>query len=119
MKIKDKNIQKSVENITDEYRKTLTKAIVDLMKLTGCGSHQYFCFGKPVVITSAHTWGENGIKINGDFVVVNGLFYVEDNNEISFLIAAYDCEPVLSSFKWHPEDYQLIYKSVLKAVKAY
>jgi len=119
MKIKDKNIQKSVETMTAEYKKTLTKAIVDLVKLTGCGSRQYFGFDKPVIITSAHTWGENGVRINGDFVVVNGLFYVEDNGEISFLNAAYDCTPVLSSIKWHPEDYLLIYKAVLKEVKAY
>lgn len=119
MKIKDKNIQKSVEAVTEEYEKTLTKAIVDLMKLTGCGSRQYFGFDKPVIITSARTWGEHGVRINSDFVVVNGLFYVEENEKIIYLHASYDCTPVLTSQCWHPEDYMLIYKAVLKEVKAY
>lgn len=124
MKITDKNIKKSVEAITNEYNRTLTKAIVDLMKLTGCRSGENFSFEKPIVITSGKTWGHRGVRLSCDLVLINGISFHEKLNdhgdsEISYLEALYDGECTLVSFYFHTEDYKLIYDAVLKAVKAY
>ncbi len=119
MKIKDKNIKKSVDNMTREYNRTLTKAIIDLMKLTGCRTGNNFSFGKPIIFTSAQISGERGINVNSDAIVINGLMFYEEPYHVPFLMATYDCEAVYSSIEWHPNDYLLIYKAVRKAVLAY
>lgn len=119
MKIKDKNIKKSVDNMTREYNKTLTKAIIDMMKLTGCRADNNFSFGKPIIFTSSQASDKHGIKVNSDAIVVNGLYFHEEPYHVPYLMATYDCEAVLLSIDWHPNDYLLIYKAVRKAVLAY
>lgn len=128
MKIKDKNIAKSVKDAGEAYKQALAKAIVDLVKLTGCRSGESFSFGRPIIAMSASTWGENrelnGIRLKSEMVLVNGIRYHERTNEhgeivITHLEALYDCDTVFWSQCFHTEDYEQIYKRVYDTVKRY
>lgn len=124
----NKTIAKSVKDASEAYKQTLAKAIVDLVKLTGCRNGESFSFDKPIIATSASTWGESrdlkGIRLKSEMVLVNGICYHERTNEhgeqeITFLEALYDCETVFVSHHFHTDDYEQIYKRVYDAVKNY
>ena len=119
MKIKNKNIKKSVDNVTLEFKRTLTKAIIDLMKLTGCKSGDYYSFREPIVFISAQKRGKLGMFLNSDIILVDGLRFYDDRDNTPFLMAYYDYDSMFSSIYWNTENYMLIYNAVRKSILNY
>ena len=79
MKI-NRSITKRVKNATELYQDTLKKAIVELLKTTGCGHMETFAFDKPVVFPTAYKSGEKGMRLKTEMLVVNGVDFYEDNS---------------------------------------
>lgn len=118
MKI-NKSIPKRVKDATELYQDTLKKAIVELLKLTGCRSEETFGFEKPIIFHTAYKDSKKGLTLNSKMVVINGVDFFENKDGWIRIDALYDGETVNTSLFFQTEDYEAIYNRVLESVQSY